>query len=418
MLCLCFCKPGIHTVKMALRQVAPADNAQFYNHWLDVNPMFVGLCMTNLDIAPLAGDFSHDLVCTMTYLAGVGKAMLLGRTVSPTDVYVYTMGELLAPMISEDLVLTQARAKAAIIRQVAALLTTTNLASYTSGTRAVYSDLAANNSPLLLANSEATDWPDTNISPSAEAAVRVLYYIASVCQPVIKKTGTTLIVHCYVSILKRGTVSINFLNKIADGVQADLNKPVTIVEDVLPLFYRTFGQWITADNIVQITNSWKALLPAHALRLSLTVMQAAGGGLTSYITIGRALRIYSDFPWGKIRLYFPNDWTNFVAAMNEVGNNVWYGFNKDLGPAKSTMYKNLAYVAKELHVRAGGETALNRYGGWPRRIAHVDAINLMIANYVLERDQEQTEVNINLSNATVAPTLADCAGVRFKDVFN
>jgi len=41
------------------------------------------------------------------------------------------------------------------------------------------------------------------------------------------------------------------------------------------------------------------LIPDIALRLKLTLQQAAGSGLTLYVIIGRAYTKYENFPWGR-----------------------------------------------------------------------------------------------------------------------
>lgn len=56
------------------------------------------------------------------------------------------------------------------------------------------------------------------------------------------------------------------------------------------------------------------LVPEVALRLRLCLQQVAGSGLTAYLTVGRALATYPEFPWHHIANILPADWANFRLA--------------------------------------------------------------------------------------------------------
>lgn len=102
------------------------------------------------------------------------------------------------------------------------------------------------------------------------------------------------------------------------------------------------------------------------MRLRLTIVQAAGSGLTCLILILKAMRIYANFPWWVVAALYGNEMANVETATTAVGDNPYYGFKKDLGAVKSRLYKNIAWVAKELLVRINGETTLNNYKWIPR----------------------------------------------------
>lgn len=144
---------------------------------------------------------------------------------------------------------------------------------------------------------------------------------------------------------------------------------------------------------------WNRQIPVTALRLSLTVQQAAGGGMTCYFTIKEAMRTYRNFAWAGISLLLPTDWNNYYAAVRLVGNNVYYGFNKDLGAAKSTLYKNLGWVAKELLLKVGGNTAISRYAVWPARVPNMTALDQLIDAYVASRATAVGPDEIDAMNA-------------------
>lgn len=191
-----------------------------------------------------------------------------------------------------------------------------------------------------------------------------------------------MIDHVYISILKRGTMTKTFTDKISEGMANDLGiQNLQLVPEACRLFYGTFGSMVDDTNIGAITEHWTRMLPLNALRLSLTVMQACNSGITALIVIGRAVKIFNDFDWARIVQIFQQEGTSVEVAMNDVGNNKCYGFRHNLGRVASTKYKNVAYVAKELLIKVNGEASLRSYGGWTRRAKYQAVLDTMIADY-------------------------------------
>lgn len=116
-------------------------------------------------------------------------------------------------------------------------------------------------------------------------------------------------------------------------------------------------------------------------------MQACNSGITALIVIGRAIKIFDDFDWGRIVQIFQQEWASVEVAMNDVGNNKWYGFKHNLGRVASTRYKNVAYVAKELLIKVNGEASLRSYDGWTRRAKYQAVLDTMIADYKNEKTE-------------------------------
>lgn len=52
---------------------------------------------------------------------------------------------------------------------------------------------------------------------------------------------------------------------------------------------------------------------------------------------------------------------------------LYYGFKRDMGAARSTLYKSIGYVARELLVRLNGERTLMRYAGLAGNIKNKNA---------------------------------------------
>lgn len=193
--------------------------------------------------------------------------------------------------------------------------------------------------------------------------------------------GLSMIAHVYISVLKRGTVSLGFINKVQHGIQADLNKNISINAQAIKIFYNQYGVYLNDVNVPLIVTHWAGLMPQIALRLRLVVQQAANSGLTCLITIGRAFKYFPEFDWRIVRSLYPDELAAIIAAMTVVGDNVYYGFKYELGPVKSTLYKSYGYVAKEVLIKLRGERSLAQYAGWPRMVANQAAVDQLIANF-------------------------------------
>lgn len=384
----------------SLCPVGPCDNPEYYNLWIAKNPMFCELFLRKVSIAPLSGHYNDLVIPSMMYLGVIGKAIYLRQKIDPSIMYTAMMGEMFGPMIPNNNILDQEESRRMIVNAVKSLISYENIESYTTGTRAGYHARIADEGNLhdeYLEAGTIEDWTDDeNTSvPTPQAAVRILYYCACVANRAGLKNGLAVLAHTYVSIMKRGTVSTPFIRKIEKGIQDDLGKDIELMPEVISQFYKSFGTKIDADTIVILKNYWIAILPNEALRLSLTVQQAAGSGLTCLMTIGKALRSYQDFNWAEMNLLFPEEWVAFSAAVTEVNGNEWYGFNKDLGIVRSTKYKSLGWIAKELLYRVGGDNFIRSYGGWPSRIPHQGRVDVLISAYETRRSQAPTDDEID-----------------------
>lgn len=200
----------------------------------------------------------------------------------------------------------------------------------------------------------------------------------------------------YIAVAKRGTVTSDFVAKIINGLSDDLQYTADIDEDVIRLVYRYYGGYITANNAHEIMDLWLNDIPEVALRVRLTLQQATNSGLTSLVTIGRAILKYNDFPWARLNALTGGEVTNYGVAVNLVNGNQYYGFNKSLGAARSTQYSSLGYVAKELLISLNGETSLKKYAGWVRAPKSAAVIRTIIDTYKTEyiARMENEEVNI------------------------
>ncbi|CAH1170970.1 unnamed protein product [Phaedon cochleariae] len=183
--------------------------------------------------------------------------------------------------------------------------------------------------------------------------------------------GLDAITHILLANIKRGVIPTQFLSRIQQGIYEDLGKNVSFREEAIKLCYQKYGGEISSRNIAEVFRRWLRQILPEALRLHLTVMQAAGSGLTVYSTIIEAIKSYPDFDWAKISKILEDDWNKFRAAAMLINNDPW--------------------VAKELKTQISGDTAIAKYAGWPARIPHQVMISQMILDYASQRGEAVTD---------------------------
>lgn len=167
--------------------------------------------------------------------------------------------------------------------------------------------------------------------------------------------------------IKQGNSTQAFLTKITRGIGDEVGYDVDLDPAIIRMIYNRLLVGIDDTNISYILERWFGFLPAEALRLRLTIMQATGTGLTCLTVIGKALLQFPGFCWDRVALLYPAEWRNMITAGTAVGENVWYGYRKNLGNVSSTRYKTIGWIAKM--TRFGGDQRIQQYGGWPRAIA-------------------------------------------------
>lgn len=187
------------------------------------------------------------------------------------------------------------------------------------------------------------------------------YYFAQGLRVPARHLAIGYITNAYCALSKRGQVTDKFCNKINAAVRDELGVVVNLHSGTLNAIYKGYLQGINKTNAAGVFTRLDVLIHDIALRLKLTLMQASGSGLTLFMIIGRALRLYNDFPWGRVNTLTSGELVNWNQAMTAIDENLYYGFKRDLGIARSTLYKSLGYVARELLMKINGEITLRRW---------------------------------------------------------
>lgn len=423
----------------------PACNATFMRTWLAGSPMFGNAILRNIDCFPFLESWSNKIVPTACTVFGGLKMIHYNSSVRPDLSLSMTlaMGELLAPFLPQEVVLPKAEAREAFVKIMAS--------SKDNGMVPIISNNASPNvawsedqfkgflatpgfyeaitHPTVGYSAEEvsavdkfmTSFTSVGLDPFKKAYTRFLIYLYGVT-PTFKVSGVHIIAHTITSVCKRGSVSQQFIRKIQTGIAEDTGTNLLLDSTVLRVFYKTYGAYINETNAEALFTQWGGIIPINlSLRLGLTIIQCAGTGLTSYLTIKEALELYQDFPWIDLQKLIATDFKMYKKATEIIKSNIYYGFAVDLKDAKSTNYKNLAYVAKELLIRIEKKTSLSGYAGWttmPLQRAKIDEMIIKYSETANNREPDDNaegnegyqqvldEIRKNLGIATAAPAPA------------
>ncbi|CAH1154640.1 unnamed protein product [Phaedon cochleariae] len=410
---------------LKLRLTGGLDNPTFWAACLKSSMAYSGegLLLRNIGIYPYTNDWTSTddptvaLAPTMAYILYHGRALKARQRPDRDSVFSILMAEYLSPALPADLFLDQEKARLEFRKIVYGLVyREANLAQISpDATREKYQRIMLAKEDFfpepflenIIQTEEhpiADDWPllaDIDITrpgtlPSIESAMRVLYFIATEVSGKMKILGLDIIVNAVIAVHKRAIVSDVYLEKIKNTIMLDLKIQVDIAHKYIYTFYQQFGGQIDDANIhLLMRRIWENQIPKNALRFTLTMMQTFPGGLTSLITIGRAIKKYDDFNWGIIFNMFPEDTVNYFNGVTVVDGNVYYALRRNLGIVKTTCYANLAWIAQELLIRVGGELSLSGYRGWKCPVAQKSAADKLIAAYITGRNQGIEIVNDN-----------------------
>lgn len=209
------------------------------------------------------------------------------------------------------------------------------------------------------------------------------------------------------AMAKKGMVSQNCLDKILEGVRADLGKQITLSIELVRRYHDRFPITLTRENVAARMKAIEDILPEENLRLKIIIRQAALSGLTCITTIKKAMDVQRDFFWGQACALFPNEATAAAAAFDLIGGNPYYGFTSNMEGVASNRYKNLAFIAKEVLIRYHGETDLRNYAGFPKAPMYPDKVERLFTDYNNRGGQDNlpaaNDELLNTLRASAAP---------------
>lgn len=381
----------LHNVPGTLVTLGIADVAAFYTSCIRDDPILSRLVIRNSTFGGLKANMASPSLPVQVYLITFGRYLRAQvADINHSHVLAATMGEMMGPHVDDAVHYDMNTSNDRIMQAVRTLLGSARLPEVCAHNAAAYAGFLNDNAATPWIQHAPAAWPDADgiaaLGPNGLAVL--LYYLSTVAGDFSQNLSLLVILNSHVAFLKQGNVTPAFMKKITDGVMTDLGVGLALDANAMKVFHRRYCSNITENNAPTLIAHWDRMVPEVAMRLRLTIEQAAGSGLTAFISIGRAIRAFPDFGWDRINKVLRDDVVAFGLAVTAVNGNPYYGYRRDLGPAKSTNFKNLAWVAKELLIKARGETGLAKYKGWVRSPKSQGTLVDMITDYINQRDDE------------------------------
>lgn len=186
-----------------------------------------------------------------------------------------------------------------------------------------------------------------------------------------------------IAYLKAGNATAQYIDKIATGMEAIVGTRPTILESEVRATSNTFSGFITSDIMRSVIERFLQNVPPEALQVRLMIDQCKWHGLTVYKTCYDAIDKYRDFYWTRLQRIpvYNLEMENFRIAYNDVGDDEYYGFNRDLGTARSTLFKNFGSVCRQLIAVCESITTTMQSRSFPNNFAERDLILTWITAY-------------------------------------
>lgn len=312
--------------------------------------------------------------------------------------------EMVAPNIPGDRFLGAADARKAFVRAGLRYMIDANYAgTYSSGPGGVRptSHMAAAQAYLnRIPNQELPEWDgvdtavrylsgmdnadeitaDTYTEGLAQAIAAWLYLLATRPTNQGRSVSTNVYVMTYLGIAKRGTISEGKLTRVNDAVTQETNMVINVTDAEVQAIGTSMAPFIDHTNAEAIMTAMAGEMNGLSLRLSITMLQTAKSGMTSYWCVRNACMLCPTFDWGEASRYIPDDFARYHVAYTTVMNNQYYGFSRDLGDAKHTNYVSLAWLAMKLLIKADAVTygRLRDYRGFTTRPKHEAELQVLI----------------------------------------
>jgi len=362
------------------------NNAEFLRQFLGESPLTATLGFSPIGIWPIMPPYEHKSLIAMASVyaelryahteipnAPLKKAMIIGETLSPRIPIAKRQTEAVARVNLVEYM------KYGLLHDIPSLL-----GDFTPHMYVEYLQRPEVNAHYGLENlPEAYPLNEAAIAGlDLIASMGLCYFFAVNLRVGARTQAIDIIAHAYSALAKRGQATDEFCTKVRTSIQDELGVTINLTTSVINAVYKGYMTGVNETNAAEVFRALDALVPEIALRLKLTLTQAANSGLTVYIMIGRAIRKYRDFPWGRVNTLTGGEVLAWNGAQAIIGQNAYYGFKRDLEAARSTLYKSLGWVARELLVRINGERTLLRYAGISGNVKNKAALERLLNEYI------------------------------------
>lgn len=366
------------------RIYGPASNAAFYQAAFREDTTYRRMVVYNAHAGlfgtELAADLTGRMIQVLCYTRLVRAGVLApNANLAAAQYQAMAMAEMLGPFVPADWREPQAGARGIIISAVSHIVTNPDIFPALPQPEEWFHPALG-----LGANIDAIAVNQLNI----HQALVILEAIAQAVPPGrLWLTNTDIVCITACALGKRGTITQELVDKVVANVQEQLHVRIPLSVQGVKVFWDRYCQNITSENAAGLFDRIVHFVPDRAITIRNILVRAQGGGLTTYLTIQRAIAEYSDFPWDRIYSMARLDFENYAAAMVAIGANVYFGFNRQATVAAASKFRVLAFTSFQLCIRAGGDQPLRGYAGQPAQVPYRQNIVQMVEDYIERRNQ-------------------------------
>lgn len=353
----------------------PADNKALWSTLVASEDLYKGFVIRMVGVPPYDSEMSGVHIISA---AKIFVTMRAGsRNVSSVVLNTSVVGEVVFPYISKEFVKETAVAQADFV-EVVSRIVYYPVPSVTAEVIKLAQSKWGINDPDAINTRLKTVTPEISaefLSVAAEAEYNH-----------DKQYPANMLITTLISILKKGTTTDQFRNKIISGCK-DVSLDIVLDQALIESIFHVYQGCISSQNVHALIKHWKSVCPPNALRLSLTINQSEYEGLGCLQSIRDALTRHPNFYWGdlcKVQVY-NEEWLAFAVADNIVKKDPYYGFNQDLKAVKSTNYKNLSTVCIILLKQVSGVSTWDRYKGKSANVIDALYVYHLISEYKQHR---------------------------------
>lgn len=325
---------------------------------------------------------------------GIGKA-IIDYDPNNTDItkqWVAAVGEALAPALPATSQLPTNEARKKFVRIVKTLLSNATASTHAGINNLnvlenYWPEIDLSHPPERYNPIGDESWKHVQLTPE-EAAV-ILSLLGRHIANNRPNLDVEMLLTTTIAVVKKGSSTNDFIVKIKKGLNDEMNINVNIDPAYIQAVSAAYSGRITSSIAKKVIEDWLNWTPEPKLRLRLTFQQAKDEGLTGFMTVRDAILKVPTFPWGRLASIpgYQGQMNAFCVARDLIGNDRYYGYNRDIGKAGIRNYHDLATACKIILVRAVGEAPLANARCWKSNIASQDQVQRLIDKY-LDRDIE------------------------------
>ncbi|KAF6210263.1 hypothetical protein GE061_013367 [Apolygus lucorum] len=203
-----------------------------------------------------------------------------------------------------------------------------------------------------------------------------------------------VMVHAFLGITQTGTITFQKVNRLREDFKAELGVNVTIDRQTIAEVYNYYKNAVNETTIQIAIAEFDALLPDAALRWRLLMEQVRWHNLTNFSVIRTAMTRARTFPWSALFSMpeYLSEYNAFEAAYETIADRPYYGFNADLGLAKSTNFKRLGAVCAVICKQLLGDEHIDAAEGIARNFPNRAQIMRWIRDMNLVADDQSVEL--------------------------